>query len=1092
MATPSSPVASTEALDINEDSVLETAFSRFAQDVVPRARKRAAYGGAKDNAAEQQQQQPDDIMNSKDLLEDAQPVNEVSLFSSLNDDDESPSDSNPESEDEDRDSCEQDDSPLAPSEQASNMEDDDDEANDEESSDNEQQGRTKRSFCSTPPKESDDDVSSDEETVDMNAEVELEYAETVKQGRTKRSFRTTPPKESKDDDSCGQGPHDDGDKPTEANDESKEESSPVALEESNALVSNDQDDGKEKEAPEKEDTMNAPKDDTPKEQPDKESLILSIDNLFVHADKESVTVGDIVRSLEAEYDVKFEKATRAVVRSHLTDLIKGIVEPTVPDVESEEEEEEESVSGDFESESSEYEDEQEVKKEKKPRRPSAKKPRQPKKRTSSRQKPPKKPSHLRIHADMLRKRRIEELRVRNEELQVKQSKEDQKRAELIAAKFETNTEELRLKRLEDRLDLLQKLDQKRIRVISIEVDDKENEPPSEGGMKSKERDEAPSSTPTEDSDSEDDMELEIVGKDIPLSSQFPTNFAKVAPSGHPTKSSAISMLDMVCRLKPSEKRKKAKRDGPLSLSADQPQASPGKSMTARATLRNALLAKQRKAGNMWLARELGYKTQEEHLKDCKLVESKKREDIMKKEEERLCANERKKLRERMLTETDIYEAEEEALGDGDPSAEASNGDGDDGDESDEEMAMAREIEDEQRDGENTSDMPTSSAEVSTKQIEEQHQSDDDHEVDVSEDDLQSRGESSKEALESEGDIALSSPADSPNVLAESKHGEGPADGDTTPEGDSSMDTAVNNKENMVPPEDALVQPEHDAPASDSETGLGPEDHPNTGNDNQPSSEKAVDDDEEENEFQEESQEVDADDESTNDKPAKEKNSVWKAMLQKEAEKIKKMKARKGGNGLVEAEADEEEEEEAVTGLEDFGFSLHNKKKNADDEDEDLEADKLTEEDMKHVVDDVSDDEGDEEAGAVARQELNQQEEKERHKEIIRRMREGYDGRRGGIAGSGVGARGIHRFDQLVAADNRDDAKRLGLLNDDEFDSDDDGGNGDGDNKDDEIEDETALLDKMLKDRFLHRSSNEVVEENFSDDEAEEDDLANGT
>ena len=80
----------------------------------------------------------------------------------------------------------------------------------------------------------------------------------------------------------------------------------------------------------------------------------------------------------------------------------------------------------------------------------------------------KKPSHVRIHAEMLRKRRIEELKVRNEELQLKQSKEDQQRAEQIAAKFETNTEELRLKRLEDRLDLLQKLDQKRIKVISVE------------------------------------------------------------------------------------------------------------------------------------------------------------------------------------------------------------------------------------------------------------------------------------------------------------------------------------------------------------------------------------------------------------------------------------------------------------------------------------------------------------------------------------------------------------------------------------------------------------------------------------------------
>ena len=101
------------------------------------------------------------------------------------------------------------------------------------------------------------------------------------------------------------------------------------------------------------------------------------------------------------------------------------------------------------------------------------------------------------------------------------------------------------------------------------------------------------------------------------------------------------------------------------------------------------------------------------------------------------------------------------------------------------------------------------------------------------------------------------------------------------------------------------------------------------------------------------------------------------------------------------------------------------------------------------------------------------------------MREGYDGRRGGIAGGGNGARGMHRFDQLVAADNRDDAKRLGLLNDDELDSEDEKeGDKSKDSNVDEEEDETAILDKMLKDRFMHRSDIDL-EENFSEDEEEE-------
>ena len=87
---------------------------------------------------------------------------------------------------------------------------------------------------------------------------------------------------------------------------------------------------------------------------------------------------------------------------------------------------------------------------------------------------------------------------------------------------------------------------------------------------------------------------------------------------------------------------------------------------------------------------------------------------------------------------------------------------------------------------------------------------------------------------------------------------------------------------------------------------------------------------------------------------------------------------------------------------------------------------------------------------------------------------------------------MHRFEQLVAADNRDDAKRLGLLNDDELDSEDEGNEGEGkeDPRGDNEEDEAALLDKMLKDRFLYRSSVDL-EENFSEDESDEDDSNKG-
>ena len=687
---------------------------------------------------------------------------------------------------------------------------------------------------------------------------------------------------------------------------------------------------------------------------------------------------------------------------------------------------------------------------------------------------------------MLRKRRIEELRVRNEELQVKQSKEDQKRAEQIAAKFETDTGELRLKRLEDRLDLLQKLDQKRIRVVSN--DSKEKVPKMEKTEplvleKDPQDEQVPPFAATDDSsDSEDDFELEIVGKDEPQTNKgHETMIAKVATSGRPTvvtKSSAISMLDRVGGLKPTAKKQNR------FLSSDQPAGSPGKSLTARAALRNRLRAKQQKGANDWLARELGYKTQEEHLQDCMLVEQKKREDVIKREEERLRANERKQLRERMLMEGNQYEESEDEE-EYDPNEETKS-EANDGNESDEEMAQAREIEQEQE-GEG---MPEDDADVPASSEEQPHDDESglqvDNEVDAPT--VEQHYEDSTSNEVSAAEFAENESLEPQNVVSTetTKTCETKVD-DSTKETIVDGDVAESMlKENETSVEEMIVQ------SNDKELSPGGDNTDHSNSPETPSSptdtkqeEPAVPmdddtgDDEKEAEFKGDSPET----KSTSQVAPKDRNSGWKAMLQKEAEKLKKLKARKGKNGdsLVEAEADEEEEEE-VAGLEDFGFSFGNKKKN-DDDVEDADADKLTEEDLKHVVDELSDDEGDEELGEAARKELQQKEEKERHKEIIRRMREGYDGRRGGIAGGGVGARGMHRFDQLVAADNREDAKRLGLLNDDELDSDDEGnGHGKGD---DEEEDETALLDKMLKDRFLHRSSVEELEENFSSDDEDQ-------
>ena len=941
---------------------------------------------------------------------------------------------------------------------------------DEENSDKEETGS----------KDKDEEPSTDEESDDdATVAVEQPDEEQVSRGRKKRAFRPAP--RSNDDEA-----------PTPTKEQMKEEETvaeklqmetDTEVHGEEETVTNDTKVVDNNEMPNQQvDELMAKEPE--EEQPDKNSLIASIDHLFVHADKNTVTVGDIVRSLQAEYDVKFKKSTKAIVRSHLTNLIKGLVEPTVestePDSESEGEEQASDAGDAFDSDSSDFEEEAK-KAPKKKRKPSTK-------RISTRKGASKKPSHVRIHAEMLRKRRIEELRVRNEELQLKQSKEDQQRAEQIAAKFETNTDELRLKRLEDRLDLLQKLDQKRIRVISDETKSEvPKEEKREEWMSAQRADKVPSPVPPEDSDSDDDFELEIVGNDEASSSK--RHLSKMKSTGPPvvTKSSAISMLDMVCGLMPTDK--KPQLTGLVSLTADRPQASPGKSMTARAALRNRLRAKQRKGANTWLARELGYKTEEEHMKDCMLVEQKKREEVVKREEERLRGNEHKQLRERMLLESNPYdEADEEEYN---PDDAESAGVSDDGNESDEEMAMAREIEEEQ----DAEEMPEESADVLTSSDDERGSPIEEEKEAIAQKVVEQTAELQNESIplmdaplassnhESPTSDTKALDMDSEKVKFDSSIEDEVADGDQNTD---SMPLPV------APPDDdgalplLACEPTHEnTKSSDSEATPESVDS----DDGHPPADAAMED-EDENEPKEDSHSANSDAEETEEKSKapKDRNSGWKAMLQKEAEKLKKEKTRNKGNGLVELEADEEEEEE-VAGLEDFGFSLNKKKK--DDEDEDVDDDKLTEEDMKHVVDDVSDDEGDEEAGEAARKELEQREEKERHKDIIRRMREGYDGRRGGIAGAGVGARGMHRFDQLVAADNREDAKRLGLLNDDELDSEDDEAKGDG-NGDDEEDDENALLDKMLKDRFLHRSSVEEVQENFSSDEEDEEEVIEGS
>lgn len=855
-------------------------------------------------------------------------------------------------------------------------------------------------------------------------------------------------------------------------------------------------------------------DHTTNKQPDEDDVLASTDALFAQVtDKTVVTVKDFMQSLTAEYNCKLDVSLKAAVRQRLVELMidataspQGDEENVGSDIgDSEESEADVDEDDDYSSDCD------------------AKKPKAPKKKTFKRtangssQKErnlrPKKASKtklaLRVHAEQRRKRRVEELRVRNEELMVHQSVKDQERAEQIAAKFDTNTDNLRLERLEKRLDLLQKLDSKRLACVQLSTDDAaktivKEEPmtninevlaeKSKGCRNGLLQGELSSEEELADRDtdsSDDDMELEIEGgRSLRVDTSVKPKETKSGQSlcFDPKPRDAMSLLNLAdsAKLKPSKTS-----TGPHVM------PSPGRGLNARAALRQQLKQKQRTMGNQWLARELGYKTETDHLQECLLEEKSKREKILKEEQDRLQTNERALLRERMLNAEERLEQDDDME---DPDDEDYKEGVDESDEDDEEMAMAKAIEIERSERNNeepaadentafSSSCPgapcedhcvtqasllASHADSSTECVDEIVA-----DIDKAKNEHDDLVKTSSNEHSFIGALALNE-----KEKASSEHGDN--GGSASVQEFIDAPAFDDNEENEFETQAPLPTDISGVPGSEkgSSTAKSSQDEAVLAEGVTDRVEKSLTTDESTevtNDAEVVGEEKEKEDgNSVDDKQPKRKgprNSAWKAMLQRDAEMAKKKKR----SSLVEEEADEEEEEE-VAGLEDFGFVVK-KKKIDDDEDPDL-AD-FDEDDLTHVVDDVSDDEGDEEAGERARKDMEAKEEKERHKEMLRRMRDGYDGRRGGIAGGGAGARGVHRFDQLVAADNRKDAKRLGLLNDDELDSDneEEGKNVEDDHAD-EDEDEAVLLDKMLKDRFLHRSS--VEEENFSDDDAEAD------
>lgn len=730
---------------------------------------------------------------------------------------------------------------------------------------------------------------------------------------------------------------------------------------------------------------------------DLEDVLASTEHWFDQvADKANVTVKDIVKSLCVEYDCQqLPKTIKKAVRTKLTELMEK--EDT-----KDEDPEDEEVFGDQDDDSSadegdaESSDDDSI----------ANRQRGPKKLKKNIAKPSKSLTKLakKVHAQQLKKRQLEAERVKNEELSALQSKQDEAVADAIASALEIDQDTL-----PQRLELLSKLDEKRLGCFRQVVPPitKKEEPLEVASPVAK--------NPTEDDDSssDEDMELEIEGPRQSLGLKL------VAPLRSPPK----------------------------------PKAKPVKN--GRAALRARLVQKQRTMGNQWLARELGYQDEQEHLQDCRAAEAEKRQRIQQIEEAK--AVQRARQRERLLQRVQDEDEEDEE----EPVDEKYEDDAlPEEDEEDEELALAKEIEQEATKLDKDGGEKEHSGAGNTALNETNHLAE--TQIPDSTIENQSNGIVS---LESPGDLEtqpsgtvdfVGSPIEKDDKDVEESQETQPETQlpNTTHPKESTSVTADYKSNNGAKAFDVNVDLQDFADADDDaddgeatapETQLGDNEDGKTkeamlGNHPTATSERK-----------------------------KPKNHAWKAILEKD----KLAATRKKNSSLVEEEADEEEEEE-VAGLEDFGFVV--KKKKIEDEAE-PDGD-FNEDDLDDVVDELSDNEGDEDAGEKARKVMEKKEEKLRHKEILRRMREGYDGRRGGIAAGGV-SRGLHRFEDLVAADNREDAKRLGLLNDDELDSDDEEKDPDAETKVDEEEDEAAFLDKIIKDRFLHRST---ILENFEDDD----------
>ncbi|KAG7380034.1 hypothetical protein PHYPSEUDO_007846 [Phytophthora pseudosyringae] len=270
------------------------------------------------------------------------------------------------------------------------------------------------------------------------------------------------------------------------------------------------------------------------------------------------------------------------------------------------------------------------------------------------------------------------------------------------------------------------------------------------------------------------------------------------------------------------------------------------------------------------------------------------------------------------------------------------------------------------------------------------------------------------------------------------------------------------------------------------------------------------------------QEKEAEGEDEGDSPSKpaksatpkDKAAGYRSLLRAEALQNRKRKRLVKGRGdnFVESEAEEDEDEDVlkIGGLGDFGFGVPQAKtQDSKEAEEERNALKLREDDLDHIVDDLSDDERAQEQDLeeMFRREQEDQD-RQQVKEVMRNVKEGFGRNRRAFSGlhSGSEARGRFNLDELVAADgSKFEAARLGLLESDEELSEDDEGkkkkkitNADGEEEESEgeEEDEEIEMERMLRERFknqpkIYVTSSESGSDNEEENEAKKDNGPDG-